>query len=742
MRRLAVSLVLFLLLFVAAYARLLTLSAVFPGDGVLPYDTDPYYRLREIQLIAHHFPHTPPADTYALGVELSHDPTLDRSEPWLHPSMFLFAWTLARFDRSDDALRNAAMFVPIVWALITMLLAFAVARRLSDTFGGYIAAIFAAFCMPLLWRTSLGALDNHMTEGAVFLVTLLISALLEDSPREGIRRIVKPGVLGMLFGTCTLISYWTTLAAALLTAAYTLALFALARGPERTGRILAQTSAIATMLLIAGAMNLLFRNQLPGLLLAAAGVYLLAQAYAWRKFPKFHAVIWLVLLLAGAAAIRLFTPGAIDSVITTLRVVLHLSAKPGLTEIFYSTIGETVPDQLSQLHNRFSLLIWITPLFVVLLLWRACKQNDPTRLAVCVMFAALIIPSILNVRFSHMATAAMAPLVGWGLSGIAALCTRPFAKLRLKPVLDYALKVLFLLVMLIGFMPFVHANVKFRREHPGIIPSLQETFRWIRGHTPPCEGYWNPVAQPPYRIMAAWDYGWPMLDQTQRVPVSNNAGEGVLEELNFFFRATPDEALKILQKQNARYVLATATQGKATTAFRMLGVLPDEVCKKPEAPENDKLITQAYLKTLHAGLYVADGSARLDQDQPIPALQHYRLLFEPHELTQTPLGQRTANKFFEVVQGARVEGQTTPNTKVTATLQLESNAGRHITYTDQTTANAEGKFTFTLPYPTNTPSGETRPLSKWNLAADHAATQCDIPEDAVTQGKTINVTIP
>lgn len=131
-----------LILLLVALSRLVTWKAVFVGEGVLPYDTDPYYRLRQIQLIAHHFPHATPEDRYALGVDKNTDPTLQRSEPWLHPSMFLTAWVLTGFSNNDNALRKAAMFVPVIWAVVTALLAF--------VFGHLLCGTFAASLRPFL----------------------------------------------------------------------------------------------------------------------------------------------------------------------------------------------------------------------------------------------------------------------------------------------------------------------------------------------------------------------------------------------------------------------------------------------------------------------------------------------------------------------------------------------------------------------------------------------------------------
>lgn len=166
-------LVLPLILLAVAASRVLTWRAVFIGGDVLPYDTDPYYRLRQIEILNCNWPHTP-VDYYSLGATKQNDPTVARPEPLLHPVMFVTAWLLAGQSRDTMALRRAAMLEPVLWAVFTSWLAYVVARRMSGRFAGEIAAIYAGFAMPILWRTSLGALDNHMTEASVFLVVVWV----------------------------------------------------------------------------------------------------------------------------------------------------------------------------------------------------------------------------------------------------------------------------------------------------------------------------------------------------------------------------------------------------------------------------------------------------------------------------------------------------------------------------------------------------------------------------------------
>ena len=727
-----------LVLLLVAAVRLITWKSVFIGGEVMPYDTDPYYRLRQVQLIARHFPGPTPVDLYALGAEQSTDPTLARHEPWLHPVMFLTAWTLNGFGRDDAGLRRAAMFVPILWAFLTAAFAVAVGTLIADSFAGFMAAIFTAMCVPILGRTSLGALDNHMTEAAVFLAMLAVSGLIAKVPERPGKRYAFLAVLGVVLGACGLVSYWSALGVALLGGTYSLALACFSRGHDEAP-LNARTVSLGTVLLIAAAMNLVFGNAFTALCMAGVGAYLLAQSFAWRAWPKFRLPAWLLAIAAGAAAVHLGAPGLEERLTATVRVSLHLFRDPDVTERFYANVNETGPIAWLQLHKDFSLFAWIAPVLLVLLGRQAWKERDFTKAAVGVMFVCLLGASIRNQRFANMAAGVMAPLVGWGLSGFAAACARTLSRGGEGRLAGGALKGAITVLMLVGFEPFVIHNAAVRADHAPYVPqALQETFRWMKARTPECPGFWHPVSPSPYRVMAVWDCGWWILDQAQRVPVANNAGEGAMASHEYFFGADPAESERIAAKNNARYVLTSPTGGRATVAFRVLGRLPGAGPSKAAKVEDEDAIIRTYRSTLHGQLQVFDGSAHTSDGVAFAALGTYRLLFETAAQSDTPMGRQVSAKLFERVPGARVEGTTTPGAAVAASIELESGAGRRLTYSDTSTADTQGKFALVLPYPTDAPSGDTKPLGKWKLTVAGEDRELEVPGEAVLEGRILS----
>jgi dolichyl-diphosphooligosaccharide--protein glycosyltransferase len=119
-----------------------------------------------------------------------------------------------------------------------------------------------------------------------------------------------------------------------------------------------------------------------------------------------------------------------------------------------------------------------------------------------------------------------------------------------------------------------------------------------------------------------------------------------------------------------------------------------------------------------------DGTAQIGgvlgkPSEPVPALEHHRLVWASERTTQTPisrafglwsqLNQRPPQpietqpylKTFERVGGATVEGQGPANTNVTAAVQMRiPTNNRTFTYEQQVRTGPDGEFTMTVPYST------------------------------------------
>lgn len=101
-----------------------------------------------------------------------------------------------------------------------------------------------------------------------------------------------------------------------------------------------------------------------------------------------------------------------------------------------------------------------------------------------------------------------------------------------------------------------------------------------------------------------------------------------------------------------------------------------------------------------------DDSARVGlvgntPSEPIPALQHYRVVHASKEQGPRYVNGQPWVKTFERVPGATVNGTGPPNTTVTANVTMRmSSTNSTFTYRQHAKTDANGQFTMTLPYST------------------------------------------
>jgi oligosaccharyl transferase (archaeosortase A-associated) len=114
--------------------------------------------------------------------------------------------------------------------------------------------------------------------------------------------------------------------------------------------------------------------------------------------------------------------------------------------------------------------------------------------------------------------------------------------------------------------------------------------------------------------------------------------------------------------------------------------------------------------------------------EPVPALQHYRLVHESPSgvFSSSPPGAPDIKyvKIFEYVKGAHIRGQGT------IALDLVTNTGRRFTYR-QASVNGE----FVVPYSTQGNPYEVRAVGKYRI--EGTGLSFDVPESAVMQGSTV-----
>lgn len=127
--------------------------------------------------------------------------------------------------------------------------------------------------------------------------------------------------------------------------------------------------------------------------------------------------------------------------------------------------------------------------------------------------------------------------------------------------------------------------------------------------------------------------------------------------------------------------------------------------------------------SLHAMVVTGD---YMEPASVIPALSHFRLIYESPEDASLPEGYDIGEKLnqvkvFEYVKGARIEGFG----KIR--IDLETNTGRRFSYVQE---SRDGEFV--VPYATDTPNGAVRALSPYTIAGENRTIQ--VTESAIQNG--------
>jgi dolichyl-diphosphooligosaccharide--protein glycosyltransferase len=113
-----------------------------------------------------------------------------------------------------------------------------------------------------------------------------------------------------------------------------------------------------------------------------------------------------------------------------------------------------------------------------------------------------------------------------------------------------------------------------------------------------------------------------------------------------------------------------------------------------------------------------------DPINPVPALRHYRLIYESSS-ESLPDGPPDSVKIFERVNGAVIKGDGTIE------LPLITNTGRNFTYRQESINS-----TFTVPYSTTDNNYAVKATGKYSIVG--TGTQFYVSEQDVMTGRTIN----
>jgi hypothetical protein len=212
---------------------------------------------------------------------------------------------------------------------------------------------------------------------------------------------------------------------------------------------------------------------------------------------------------------------------------------------------------------------------------------------------------------------------------------------------------------------------------------VEDAARFLRDASLPTSGFLDATLQPEYGVLTSWDDGHLVRYRAERPTVQDNFGvfadRRSFELAGRYFDAPDEEAAyRVASQLGARYTLATRDGSGQTPS---------------PSPHS---VGQRLWRRLGNGAPDGSGSAALARHRLVWVRDPPRGGGDPQE----PPPDRVA--VFEIVRGARVQGETRPGAPVSVELVLRAGAGR-VLYRARTAASAEGRYEIRLPYPTDVP---------------------------------------
>jgi dolichyl-diphosphooligosaccharide--protein glycosyltransferase len=420
----------------------------------------------------------------------------------------------------------------------------------------------------------------------------------------------------------------------------------------------------------------------PAFAVALLALLTLQDRALWRFAIQMTAVVAALGLLAALAAIRhglraaRAPRGALAGVLVLVVVgggLAFVALAPELTRAILNDLQRFRPGRtgftVSEIRPLFlmtgSLSVWVPflvfgPAFFIglatlpWLAWRALRTARPPLVLLVVWSVLMFIATLGQNRFGYYLTLVLALLTGWACAFVlawawspAAAVAQPRADARrrrraARPAGDRAwwrIAAVAVVVALV-FVPSALLARPIASADLGLSEAYRASLEWLRANTPepfPAADYYYEHYRPgrtaaaAYTVMAWWDYGYEIIRVARRVPVANPTQAGA-EVAGHFFTATDEgEAVKILDAERARYVVAHAevpilprgavVQGKFETMVWWAGKDVSRywetfLTRDPDTGRLGPLVLfhPEYYRTLMVRLYVNGGGAYAPRD--------------------------------------------------------------------------------------------------------------------------------
>lgn len=626
---------------------------VFTAHGVVFQASDPWYHVRRVEHLAHHFPHVIEHDPYALapdGQDVAVAPLLD----WIAAGVAL-AWSAGVPSR--ETVHAVCAWLPPILGVLIVPCVYSVSRLIFGRAAGALAAAIAATLPgPFLARSLLGCFDHHVAEALFSTLTMfaLLAALRAGAPaergtpagRSGSRYALRRPFVRSLFAGVAMSAYLLSWVGGSLLVFVVFLAVALQlvqdhlRGRDTSSQLLTATlPCFLTAIAIVAPFHSLpgFDLHVAALSGGIAGLGVLAAVSRALRRRGTRAV-WVIpsvvaMTVVGIGLGVLLVPSVCDRVRS---MVLSFASGPAAGTVSEAApLPATTPVKLFTSLWTFFSTNGLFATAALIALWVAViRRGRPDHTLLAVWTTLVLLAMLKQRRFAYYAAVNVAILspaaLVWFTRAVAARSRRSWRR-------SSALKASAALAALaVTLAPNVPLALRTAREHTGPSADWRAALDWLRENTP------EPFGDPTYYfadyqthsdrtlragVMCWWDEGYWLTQRARRVPAANPTQAGAEFAARFFTATDEASAVDLMRQIRGTHVivdeslpLRASNDGRSAVGkFRYLpfwaggslGTFTEEMRLRTKTGRLEPVTVYhpAYYRTMCARLYTFGGRA-------------------------------------------------------------------------------------------------------------------------------------
>ena len=723
-----VGIILAVLCGISLYIRIaLPYDQVFVEGSVWFRETDPYWYIRNIEVMVKHFPHFNTFDPYILypggGGGLARP---------------FFAWLVAAIalivghgSPTLHTIEVVGAYMPAILGTLTLIPVYFIGKELFNRWVGVMAAALVAI-LPgeFLHRSLLGFTDHHVAEvlfstACILFVIMAIKRAREREISFGhlLRRdwstVTKPLVYALVAGIFLGI-YLLTWQGGLLFIFIIFVYFVIQLIVDHLRRkstdylciVSAPLFLIAFLMLLpilgTSALDTLYWLSLPIAVIVPIVLSFISRLMRGRALkPVYYPLALLALLGIGLAAFHAINPSLFQDMLEKFSIFNPTGA--------YLTVLEMTPLTPVLAWANFTTSLFISFVSLAMLIYLIIKEKSADKMLFLVWSIIMLIAVLGQRRFGYYYAVNASLLTGYfcwrilDIAGLRKLLTKPKAvvgavkkfKKREKKTREKAKPKTFMqprgvwvrviVVGIIIFFAVFFPNIPIARalgSSPNIImdEGWYNSLLWLRENSPEpfndpdfyYELYETPFHYPEsvYGVMSWWDYGYFIMQIAHRIPNANPGQAGAVEAGQFFTAQDVNSANALADDLGTKYVMIDYMMATPSKFYAMAEWAGGNVSEFYEIYYQQTssgwqamyLFYPAYYKSIVVRLYNFDAKAVLPTESTVISYEE-RVTSEGMRYKEITSGRSFSS--YEEAQ-AFVVSQTSGNYRIVGTSPFSS----------------------------------------------------------------------